>query len=60
MNATFHTSHSRIVSLTLPPLRAGHGLSSAALHFNVHVDAADYPGYLARYINDNLEQGGAR
>jgi len=31
-----------------------------ALHFNVHVDAADYPGYLARYINDNLEQGGAR
>ena len=31
-----------------------------ALHFNVHVDAADYPGYLARYVNDNLDDDGAR
>ena len=29
-----------------------------ALHFNVHVDAANHPGYLARYINDNLTDGG--
>ena len=29
-----------------------------ALHFNVHVDAAMHPGYLARYINDNLADGG--
>ena len=31
-----------------------------ALHFNVHVDATDYPGYLARYVNDNLDDDGAR
>ena len=30
-----------------------------ALHFNVHVDATDYPGYLARYVNDNLDDDGA-
>ena len=30
-----------------------------ALHFNVHVDAGAHLGYLARYVNDNLEAGGA-